>query len=112
MCVYFNRIFENRIIALIVILCELLILAGVLYCMLFCVCACACVYVHVYIYIYIYIYTCVCAFVIVEIYTQRRAQRRCYISMMALLSCVYVCFVLFITLCLICDDTISELIVF
>ena len=56
MCVYFNRIFKNRIIALIVILCELLILAGVLYwkfvmycivmymfvCLSTCVCACMC----------------------------------------------------------------------
>ena len=47
MCVYFNRIFKNRIIALIVILCELLSLTGVLYCLLFCVCVCVCVCVLV-----------------------------------------------------------------
>ena len=58
MCVYFNRIFKNRIIALIVILCELLILAGVLYwkfvmycivmytfvCLPTSVCVCVCVW--------------------------------------------------------------------
>ena len=62
MCVYFNRIFKNRIVIIIVIVGELLIFAGVLHwkfvmycivmymfvcvCVCVCVCLCVCVCVH------------------------------------------------------------------
>ena len=76
MCVYFNRIFKNMII---VILCELLISAGVLYwkfvmycivmymfvclstCGCVCVCAClCCLYVSVYVFLCVCLCLCVC----------------------------------------------------
>ena len=77
MCVYFNRIFKNRIIALIVILCELLILAGVLYCLLFYVyvCVCACVHVHLCLFVCVCVCLCVCVFVIVDLPTRPRGSK-------------------------------------
>ena len=56
-CVYFNRIFKNRIIIIIVILCELLILARVLYWKFVMYC--------IVMYMFVCFSTCVCVFVCV-----------------------------------------------
>ena len=141
-CVYFNRIFKNRIIALIVILCELLILAGVLYwkfvmycivmymfvCLSTCVCACmhecvvsvclsmcvlclcfvfvcACMRVCVFVYMCCVCMLCVFVRACMHVYLStwlRDSTAKVSCIKMTLFGCVckFICFVLFVTLCL------------